>query len=121
MPEGAAALIISVSIATFCLSTQIGFFVYFETTLVSLVGTRAFRYLRWFYFLPAVVFAGVADVDRLWALASICVAVVAIPNLIAMIALSGVFKTLMDDELSGRRLYATANIDGTDAVLSPGK
>jgi len=121
MPEGAAALIISVSIATFCLSTQIGFFVYFETTLVSLVGTRAFRYLRWFYFLPAVVFAGVADVDRLWALASICVAVVAIPNLIAMIALSGVFKTLMDDELSGRRLYATANIDGTDAVMSPGK
>lgn len=120
IPEGAAEMIISVSIATFCLSTQIGFFVYFETTLVSLVGARAFRYLRWFYFLPAIVFAGVAEVDRLWALASICVAVVAIPNLIAMLALSGVFKKLMDDELSGRRLYSTAKVDGTDNVLRPG-
>lgn len=117
LPFSLASIVVSVSIATFCLSTQIGFFVYFETCLVSLVGVRAFRTLRWFYFLPGVAFAGVADVDRLWVLANIAVAVVSIPNLIAMLSLSGVFIALMKDELSGERVYATANVDGQDVVL----
>jgi len=117
LPLPVASLIVSVSIATFCLSTQIGFYVYFETCLVSLVGERAFRVLRWTYFLPGVVFAGVADVDRLWIFANIAVAVVSIPNLVAMLCLGGVFVTLMRDELSGVRAYATANVDGKDVVL----
>jgi len=112
-----AAIIVSVSITTFCLSTQIGFYVYFETCLVSLVGPRPFRTLRWLYFVPGVIFAGVADVDRLWVLANIAVAVVSIPNLVAMLCLGGVFVTLMRDELSGARVYSTANVDGTDNVL----
>jgi len=116
-PLSVASVLVSVSIATFCLSTQIGFFVIFETSLVSLVGSRPFRVLRWLYFVPGVVFAGVADVDRLWVLANIAVAVVAIPNLVAMLCLSGVFVALMRDELSGRREYATAKTDGAEATL----
>ncbi len=116
-PLGVASIIVSVSIATFCLSTQIGFYVYFETCLVNLVGVRPVRMLRWFYFLPGIVVAGVADVDRLWVFANIAVAVVAIPNLVAMLSLSGVFTKLMKDELSGERLYATANVDDSDSVL----
>jgi AGCS family alanine or glycine:cation symporter len=112
-----ASIIVSMAIATFCLSTQIGFYVYYETCLVSLVGERPFRALRWLYFLPGVVFAGVADVDRLWVLANVAVAVVAIPNLVAMLCLGGVFVTLMRDELSGARVYATAKVDGTEGVL----
>lgn len=118
LPETAAAAIVSASILTFSLSTQIGFFVYFETSLVSLAGVRAFRTLRWLYFVPGVLFAGVADVDRLWVLANISVAVVAIPNLISMLFLSDVFSTLMEDRLSGRSRYATAKVDGTDDVLA---
>ncbi len=117
LPPAVASLIVSVSIATFCLSTQIGFYVIFETSLVSLVGVRPFKLLRWLYFVPGVLFARVADVDRLWVLANIAVAVVSIPNLVAMLCLSGVFVTLMRDELSGKRVYATANVDGADVVL----
>ncbi len=112
-----ASLIVSGAIATFCLSTQIGFYVYFETSFVTLVGERAFRTLRWLYFLPGVALAGVADVDRLWVVANIAVAVTAIPNLVAMLGLSRVFATLMRDELSGERAYATVHVDGTDPVL----
>jgi AGCS family alanine or glycine:cation symporter len=106
-----ASLIVSGAIATFCLSTQIGFFVYFETSFVELVGERAFRTLRWIYFLPGVAMAGVADVDRMWLVANIAVAVTAIPNLVAMLALGGVFARLMKDELSGERAYATDRLD----------
>jgi AGCS family alanine or glycine:cation symporter len=108
---------VSTAIATFCLSTQIGFYVYFETSFVSLVGHRAFRMLRWLYFLPGIALAGVGDVDRLWVVANIAVAVTAIPNLVAMLALGGVFKTLMRDELSGERAFSTARVDETGPVL----
>jgi AGCS family alanine or glycine:cation symporter len=118
LPPAVAESAISISIATFCLSTQIGFFIYFETCLVSLAGVRAFRVLRWVYFVPGVLFAGVAQVDRLWVFANISVAVVAIPNLVAMLALGGVFMTLMGDHLSGERRYATALVDDTDDVLT---
>jgi AGCS family alanine or glycine:cation symporter len=116
-PLSLASIIVSVSIAAFCLSTQISFYVYFETSFVNLIGVRPFRVLRWLYFVPGVVVAGVADVDRLWVVANITVAVSAIPNLVGMLCLSRVFTTLMRDEISGERVYATANVDGTDAVL----
>lgn len=115
-PEVAGAFI-SVSILTFCLSTQIGFFVYFETALVDLFGKKAFRYLKWTYFLPGVIFAGVSNVDQLWALANISVAASALPNLIALLVLSGVFLTLMRDYLSGAKQYATSKTDGADNYI----
>ena len=102
---------ISVAILTFCLSTQIGFFVYFETAVVSLIGENAFRYVKWLYFLPGVVFAGITNVEQLWALANISVVASALPNLVALLLLSGVFMTLMKDYLSGENKYATAITD----------
>jgi AGCS family alanine or glycine:cation symporter len=102
---------VSVSILTFCLSTQIGFFIYFETAIVSLFGEAVFRYVKWTYFLPGVIFAGITNVDQLWALANISVAASALPNLVALLVLSGVFVTLMQDYLSGNNHYATAIID----------
>jgi AGCS family alanine or glycine:cation symporter len=109
-PEMASALI-SAAILTFCLSTQIAFFVYFETALVNLLGSNVFRYVKWTYFLPGVVFAGITSVDQLWALASISVAASALPNLVALLILSGVFVTLMKDYLSGKNNYQTRIID----------
>ena len=53
----------------------------------------------------------VADVDRLWIVANIAVAAVAIPNLAAMLCLSGVFRKLQRDELSGERSYGMRNVD----------
>lgn len=108
---------ISVAILTFCLSTQIGFFVYFETALVSLFGAPFFRYAKWIYFLPGVVFAGVTNVDQLWALANISVAASALPNLVALLVLGGVFITLMKDYLSGENRYATAVTDSSKQYI----
>jgi len=109
-PEFANAFV-SVAILTFCLSTQIGFFVYFETAVVSLFGEQVFYYVKWIYFLPGVVFAGITNVDQLWALANISVAASALPNLVALLLLAGVFMTLMKDYLSGENRFATENTD----------
>ena len=106
-----ASAFISGAILTFSLSTQIAFFVYFETAVVNLLDEKMFRYIRWTYFLPGVVFAGITNVDQLWALANISVVASAIPNLVALLVLSGVFITLMKDYLSGENHYATRIID----------
>lgn len=111
LPLPAARALLSFSILTFCLSTQIGFFVYYETSVLYAFGEKVFRLLKWFYFIPALVFAGVADVDRLWVLANIAVGVCAIPNLIAVLALSSVFMVLMRDYLTGKNRFSTASVD----------
>ena len=102
---------ISAAILTFCLSTQIGFFVYFETALVSLFGEKVFGYIKWIYFLPGVVFADITNVDQLWALANVSVAASALPNLVVLLILSGVLIALMKDYISGEKKYATKLID----------
>ena len=102
-----ASIIISVAITTFCLSTQIGFFIYFKTALTELVGKKIFRIIKWIYFLPGIIFAGITNVDQLWQLANISVAVSAIPNLVALLFLSGVFINLMQDYISGKMKYET--------------
>jgi AGCS family alanine or glycine:cation symporter len=116
-PEAVAGNLISFCILTFCLSTQIGFFIYFDTAAIDAFGKRATRWLRWLYFIPPLVFAGVADVDRVWVFANIAVAICAIPNLIAVLALSGPFLELMRDYLTGRNEYATRKIDASKAYV----
>jgi AGCS family alanine or glycine:cation symporter len=106
-----ASIIISVAITTFCLSTQIGFFIYFKTALTELVGKKIFIIIKWIYFLPGIIFAGITNVDQLWQLANISVAVSAIPNLVALLFLSGVFINLMQDYISGKMKYETKLID----------
>ena len=114
---GLANGFVSVAILTFCLSTQIGFFVYFETAVVDLFGEQVFRYVKWIYFLPGVVFAGITNVDQLWALANISVAASALPNLVALLLLASVFMTLMKDYLSGENRYATLNTDSSKQYI----
>lgn len=112
-PPGIASNLISFCILTFCLTTYIGFYIYYETATVTMFGPRSIKYLRWLYFAPALAFAGVADVNRVWVFTNIAVGICAIPNLIAVLALSGVFFVLMKDYLEGKKTYATSLIDGT--------
>jgi AGCS family alanine or glycine:cation symporter len=122
LSPGLSGTLISVSILTFCLTTQIGFFIYFETAIINLIGRRAVRYLKWFYLVPGVVFAGVVDVDRLWVLANISVGVCSLPNLVAVLALSGAFFKLMQDYISGQNRFPTSVTDtGHGYVRSPMK
>jgi AGCS family alanine or glycine:cation symporter len=116
-PETTAQTMISIAILTFSLSTQIGFYIYYETSIDKLFGKKAIGYLKWLYFLPGVVFAGFANVDKLWVVADISVGVVAIPNLIALLFLGGVFVKLMKDYLSHDFHYGTAAIDASKRYI----
>jgi AGCS family alanine or glycine:cation symporter len=105
-PAGLSGIFISTAILTFCLSTQIGFFIYFRTAVIDLFGEKPLPVLKWAYLLPGIIFAGVADVDKLWVFANISVGVCSLPNLVALVALNGVFFKLMRDLLSGKNQYA---------------
>ncbi len=108
-----ACVLISVSILTFCLSTQIGFYIYYETSIVSLLGKTYVPLLKWVYLLPGIIFAGVTDVDKLWVFANISVWACSLPNLMALLALSGVFFKLMNDHLSGKNEFSTSVTDAS--------
>jgi AGCS family alanine or glycine:cation symporter len=110
-PASVASTLVSISILTFCLSTQIGFFIYYETSSVNLFGKKAAPYLKWIYLLPGIIFAGTANVDQLWVFANISVGVCSLPNLVALIALSGAFFKLMKDYLQNKNEYATSIVD----------
>ena len=112
-PSGIAGTLISFSILTFCLSTQIGFFIYFETAFVNVFDEKYVSLFRWLYLLPGILFAGVSNVDRLWVFANISVGVCVLPNLVALLALNGVFFKLMKDNMSGTNRYTTAATDST--------
>jgi AGCS family alanine or glycine:cation symporter len=71
------------------------------------------RVVQWLYFIPPLIFAGVTDVDRVWVFANIAVGVCAIPNLIAVLALSGAFMTLMRDYLTGGNQYEAKMVDAS--------
>lgn len=110
-PPALAQGLISFIILFFCLSTQIGFYIYYETATVYLFGPSSMSIMKWVYLLPGIVFAGVANVDRLWVFADVATGLCAIPNLVAIMLLGGVFMTLMKDWKSGERRYATAVVD----------
>jgi AGCS family alanine or glycine:cation symporter len=112
-PPGFAGALISFSILTFCLSTQIGFYIYYETSVLNLLHKKFTIPLRGFYLLPGVIFAGIANVDRLWVFANISVGVCSLPNLIALLALSSGFFKLMKDHLTQKNQYATSIVDGS--------
>ncbi|MFC1564029.1 alanine/glycine:cation symporter family protein [candidate division KSB1 bacterium] len=110
-PENMGNALLSICIIAFSLTTQIGFFIYYETAAVSVFGKKSMYFFKWFYLLPGIAFAGVTNVDKLWWFADISVGVCCIPNLIAVIALNGVFFKLMKDYLSGENSYSTDKID----------
>ncbi len=79
--------------------------------LSNILAATDVRYLRYVYLIPGVLFAGVSNVDRLWIFANLAVGSCAIPNLIAVLALSGPFFVLMRDYVRQENRYATAVID----------
>ncbi len=120
-PPDVASTLISVSILTFCLSTQIAFFIYYETSIINLFGKKAITYLKWFYLMPGVIFAGIADVEKLWVFANISVGMCSLPNLVALLALSGAFFKLMKDYIMDKNKYATAKVDASKMYVKTAK
>ena len=121
LSPGVSGLFISLAILTFSLSTQIGFFIYFRTAVLDVFGPKAVKPLVGVYLLPAIIFSTVGDVDRLWIFANISVGVCAIPNLVAVLALNGVFFVLMKDYLSGEKKFNCAEVDKTGGTIRRAK
>jgi len=112
---------VSLVTLTFCLSTQIGFFIYYRTAATDVFGQKAMKFLKWFYLMPGIIFAGVADVDRLWVFANISVGVCSIPNLIAVLLLNGAFFVLMRDLMSKRNEFACRIVDSSKNYVKTAK
>ncbi len=113
LPAGVADLIVNLCVAAFCFSTVLVFFVYYETASVYLFGQKAFKAIKWLYFIVPIIFAGYSKVNDLWGgFANIASALCLLPNLIALLLLSRpYFKLLKDYE--GERKYTTAYTDKT--------
>ena len=77
------------SIVTFAYSTILGWSYYGERAAEYLIGRRAILPYK-LVFLAVVVFSPVLALDLIWSIADILNALMAIPNLIAVLLLSGV-------------------------------
>ena len=120
-PGTVASMLLSFAILTFCLSSQIGFYIYYETCVHDLLGRKAVKFFKFLFLVPGIVCAGIANVDALWVVADIATGLTAIPNLIAVIALSGVFFKLLKDYESGENKYVTAITDKTHRYIRESK
>lgn len=81
--------ILTVGLLTFVFSTILGWSYYGEKAVEYLLGKRAVQPYRWLW-TAAVLVGSVLSLPLVWSLADIANALMAIPNLIALLALSGV-------------------------------
>lgn len=81
--------VLMVGLLTFVFSTILGWGYYGEKAVEYLLGTPAIRYYRWLW-VAAVMVGSVAKVKSVWDFADFSNACMAVPNLISLIALSGV-------------------------------
>ena len=98
-------IVLTIGLITFAWSTVLGWSYYGERSWVYLVGTKAVMPFRIAWVL--VVFVGsVTALDLVWNIADTLNAMMAFPNLIALLGLSGVIvsetkKYLWDDNMEG--------------------
>ncbi len=101
--DGAGSLIIAIGISLFALSTVLSW---------SLYGTRCFEYLfgtkasRWYQivFILVVVVGSTLEMNLVWNIADTLNGFMAIPNLIALLGLSGVVVKLTKEYFSKDKL-----------------
>lgn len=110
-----ASMIICVTILFFCFSCQVGFSLTGIMAVKDVFGDKKLpvTIFKVLYLIPGIVFAGVSDFNAIAVCADIVTACEAIPNLIVLLALSGVFFELLKDYETGAYKYSTANVDST--------
>ncbi|MCC8035418.1 MAG: alanine:cation symporter family protein [Rikenellaceae bacterium] len=85
----AGPIILSVGILTFAFSTILGWSYYAEKSIQYLGGKRSIYFYRIFW-VAAIFFGAVVNLKMVWDIADSMNALMAIPNLVALIFLSGV-------------------------------
>lgn len=90
---GIGGYIVAIGIVLFAYSTLIGWAFYGEKCIEYLLGTGAVKVYR-YVFLPFIVLGAVGALEPIWLLADTLNGLMAIPNLIGLLALSGVIVKL---------------------------
>jgi AGCS family alanine or glycine:cation symporter len=98
-------IILSVALLTFVFSTILGWSYYGEKAAEYLFGTGIIRYYRWLW-VVAVMVGSVVSLKSVWTFADITNGLMAIPNLISLIALSGVIVAETREHLWKDKLAA---------------
>ena len=88
--------IVCISVALFCFSSTLGFFVEFRTAMVYLFGEKAFKVLKYIYFVPPII-GSIAEIEVIWTMADMATGFLVIPNILALALLSPVFLKLFKD------------------------
>ncbi len=89
-------IMLCLAIVLFAFSSYLGFFIEWKTCIVYLFGEKKAKFIQWFYFLPPLISAGL-EIEVVWTLADASVGFVILPNLIGLIAVSGIFTKLVKD------------------------
>ncbi|MDD5089051.1 MAG: sodium:alanine symporter family protein [bacterium] len=87
--HGLGPVVLSVALLTFVFSTILGWSYYGEKAAEYLIGERAVKPYRWLWVVMVMV-GSVASLKIVWSFADITNGLMALPNLISLIALSGV-------------------------------
>ncbi|HEX7342632.1 MAG TPA: amino acid carrier protein, partial [bacterium] len=82
-------MILTFGLLTFVFATLIGWSYYGEKAAEYLLGTRIVKLYRWLWVM-AVMVGSVASLPAVWAFADIANGLMAVPNLVSLIVLSGV-------------------------------
>jgi AGCS family alanine or glycine:cation symporter len=82
-------IILSIGLLTFVFSTILGWSYYGEKAAEYLLGERAVLPYRWLW-VAAVMVGSVASLPAVWSFADIANGLMAVPNLVSLLALSGV-------------------------------
>jgi AGCS family alanine or glycine:cation symporter len=109
-------IVLTVGLLTFVFSTILGWSYYGEKAAEYLFGSRVIKPYRWLWVF-AVMLGSVLSLPVVWSFADIANALMAIPNLVSLIALSGVIvaetrKYLWNDQLdlSGDEVVEEAEV-----------
>jgi alanine or glycine:cation symporter, AGCS family len=97
-------VVLSVGLLTFVFSTILGWSYYGEKAVEYLFGTRAVTPYRWLW-VAAVVVGSIAPLPMVWDFSDALNGLMALPNLVSLILLSGVVAAETrqhQDELTGR-------------------
>ncbi|MDX1757079.1 MAG: sodium:alanine symporter family protein [Marinobacter sp.] len=109
---GVGNYLVAISLALFAFSTILGWSFYGEKCVEFLLGTRAIKPFRALWVL-AVPLGAVLNLDFVWLVADTLNALMALPNLIAIAALSPVVFRLTRDYFDRQRLALAVESSGT--------
>lgn len=91
---GTAIVAIGVLLAAY--STMVGYYIEYETSVVYLFGQKAIRFFRWIYLIPPFIAVSLS-VEFVWTIVDVSTGIEGIPNMLALLLLSGKFVQLFND------------------------